>query len=90
LKSRVHSGRFMQHVYLTLQSKSNGELCLLNLRWDYTSVWNVVPAGSMVIPKYWFIQDLRKEYSDEMAEGRLWQRIQSDERHNPPSGWSYQ
>jgi hypothetical protein len=59
----------MQHVYLTLQSKSNGEPCLLNLRWDYTSVQNGVPAGSMVIPKYRFIQDLRKEYSDEMAEG---------------------
>jgi hypothetical protein len=30
---------------------------------------NGVPAGLMVIPKYQFIQDLRKEYSDEMAEG---------------------
>jgi hypothetical protein len=69
LKSRVHSGRFIQHVYLTLQSKSNGEPCLLNLRWDYMSVQNGVPAGSMVTPKYRFIQDLRKEYSDEMAEG---------------------
>jgi hypothetical protein len=66
LKERVHSGKFMSHVHLTLMSKQNNTPCLLNIYYHFKRIWHGCPNGSILIPKYRFLQELHDKYYEEL------------------------
>ena len=67
LKSAVHSGIFMTHVGLTCESEKNNHPCLLNLQFSITAVAQGIPLGSVLVPKYRLIYEMRRERGSDLT-----------------------
>jgi len=61
LKTPIHSGNFMTYVWLTLEAHRDKQPCMLNVGVDITSVANGIPVGSILVPKFRFLQSLSEE-----------------------------
>jgi nitrogen regulatory protein PII-like uncharacterized protein len=88
MKQRVHSSKFMEAVFMTLEGNQNGRPCLLNMQVPFTSVQHQIPPPSFLVPKHWFL-DLYKEHSVDISKDNAVDDMMAMMHPRPGRGFSF-